>query len=88
MTLPRSSGDRRIPQLIPHRLLHSTQLHHPAVLEEATRRSANIRLRLADRITAFARFDELRLNPRSPVRRVDGRAGKESLADPDPGGFT
>lgn len=54
MTLPRSSGDRRIPQLIPHRLLHGTQLHHPAVLEEATRRSANIQLRLADRITAFA----------------------------------
>jgi uncharacterized membrane protein len=54
MTLPRSSGDRRIPQLIPHRLLHSTQRHHPAVLEEAKRRSANIQLRLADRITAFA----------------------------------
>jgi uncharacterized membrane protein len=54
MTLPRSSGDRRIPQLIPHRLLHSTQRHHPAVLEEAKQRSANIQLRLADRITAFA----------------------------------
>src|ERR1700739_3257545 len=54
MTLPRSSGDRRIPQLIPHRLLRSTQRHHPAVLEEAKRRSANIQLRLADRITAFA----------------------------------
>ena len=54
MTLPRSSGDRRIPQLIPHLLLRSTQLHHPAVLEEARRRSANIQLRLADRITAFA----------------------------------
>jgi uncharacterized membrane protein len=54
MTLPRSSGDRRIPQLIPHRLLGSTQRHHPAVLEEAKRRSANIQLRLADRITAFA----------------------------------
>jgi hypothetical protein len=54
MTFPRSSGDRRIPQLIPHRLLHSTQLHHPAVLEEAKQRSANIQLRLADRITAFA----------------------------------
>ena len=54
MTLPRSSGDRRIPQLIPHRLLHSTQRHHPAVLEEAEQRSANIQLRLADRITAFA----------------------------------
>jgi uncharacterized membrane protein len=54
MTLPRSSGDRRIPQLIPHRLLRSTQRHHPAVLEEAKQRSANIQLRLADRITAFA----------------------------------
>jgi uncharacterized membrane protein len=54
MTLPRSSADRRIPQLIPHRLLRSTQRHHPAVLEEAKRRSANIQLRLADRITAFA----------------------------------
>ena len=54
MTLPRSSGDRRIPQLIPHRLLHSTQRQHPAVLEEAKQRSAKIQLRLADRITAFA----------------------------------
>jgi uncharacterized membrane protein len=54
MTLPRSGGDRRIPQLIPHRLLRSTQRHHPAVLEEAKQRSANIQLRLADRITAFA----------------------------------
>jgi uncharacterized membrane protein len=54
MTLPHSSGDRRIPQLIPHRLLRSTQRHHPAVLEEAKQRSANIQLRLADRITAFA----------------------------------
>jgi uncharacterized membrane protein len=54
MALPRSSGDRRIPQLIPHRLLHSTQRHHPAVLEEAKQRSAKIQLRLADRITAFA----------------------------------
>jgi len=54
MTLPRSSGDRRIPQLIPHRLLRSSHRHHPAVLEEAKQRSANIQLRLADRITAFA----------------------------------
>jgi uncharacterized membrane protein len=54
MTPPRSSRDRRIPQLIPHRLLHSTQRHHPAVLDEAKQRSASIQLRLADRITAFA----------------------------------
>jgi hypothetical protein len=46
--------DRRIPQLIPHRLLRNNQVHHPAVLEEAKRRSGTIQLRVADRITAFA----------------------------------
>ncbi len=54
MTTPRSNSDRRIPQLIPHRLLRNNQLHHPAVLEEAKRRSDKIQLRLADHITAFA----------------------------------
>jgi uncharacterized membrane protein len=54
MTTPRPKSGRRIPQLIPHRLLHSNQRHHPAVLEEAQRRSETIQLRLADRITAFA----------------------------------
>jgi uncharacterized membrane protein len=54
MTTPRPKSGRRIPQLIPHRLLHSNQRHHPAVLEEARRRSETIQLRLADRITAFA----------------------------------
>jgi uncharacterized membrane protein len=54
MTTPRSKSGRRIPQLIPHRLLRSNQRHHPAVLEEARRRSERIQLRLADRITAFA----------------------------------
>jgi uncharacterized membrane protein len=42
------------PQLIPRRLLRTGQVHHPAVLDEARRRSANVQLRLADRITAFA----------------------------------
>src|SRR6202162_270254 len=42
------------PQLIPRRLLRSGQLHHPAVVEEARRRSEKLQLRLADRITAFA----------------------------------
>jgi len=42
------------PQLIPRRLLRGGQVHHPAVLEEARRRSNNLQLRLADRITAFA----------------------------------
>ena len=45
---------RHSPQLIPRRLLRSGQLHHPAVLDEAKRRSDNLQLRLADRITAFA----------------------------------
>jgi uncharacterized membrane protein len=42
------------PQLIPRRLLRSGQVHHPAVLAEARRRSGDLQLRLADRITAFA----------------------------------
>jgi uncharacterized membrane protein len=54
MTIPGSTSDRRSPQLIPHRLLRNNQRHHPAVLEEAKRRSGKIQLRLADRITAFA----------------------------------
>src|ERR1700734_3610206 len=54
MTTLGSSSGRRIPQLIPHRLLRNNQLHHPAVLEEAKLRSDKIQLRLADHITAFA----------------------------------
>src|ERR1700736_5665426 len=42
------------PQLIPRRLLRGGQVHHPAVVDEARRRSADLQLRLADRITAFA----------------------------------
>jgi uncharacterized membrane protein len=54
MTTPDSSNGRRIPQLIPHRLLRNDQRHHPAVLEEARRRGARFQLRLADGITSFA----------------------------------
>jgi uncharacterized membrane protein len=49
-----ADGHRHSPQLIPRRLLRSGQLHHPAVLDEARRRSGNLQLRLADRITSFA----------------------------------
>src|ERR1700751_3637790 len=49
-----ADGRWHTPQLIPRRLLRSGQVHHPAVLEEARRRSQNLQLRLADRITAFA----------------------------------
>jgi uncharacterized membrane protein len=45
---------RRVPQLIPRRLLRSKAAHHPVVLEEAERRSRDFQLRLADRITTFA----------------------------------
>jgi uncharacterized membrane protein len=54
MTTPGSSSGRRIPQLIPHRLLRNNQRHHPAVVDEAKRRGAKFQLRLADGITAFA----------------------------------
>src|SRR6516165_906004 len=53
MTTPAEEHHHR-PQLIPSRLLRSGQIHHPAVLDEARRRSENLQLRLADRITAFA----------------------------------
>jgi uncharacterized membrane protein len=53
-TTPRFNTRRRIPQLIPHRLLRDSQIHHPAVLEEAKRRSENFPTRLADRITTSA----------------------------------
>jgi uncharacterized membrane protein len=43
-----------VPQLIPRRLLRSKVAHHPVVLEEAERRSRDLQLRLADRITTFA----------------------------------
>lgn len=49
-----TDGHRHSPQLIPRRLLRTGQLHHPAVLDEAKRRSDNLQLRLADRITSFA----------------------------------
>jgi uncharacterized membrane protein len=42
------------PELVPSQLLRSGQIHHPAVLHEATRRSESFQLRLADRITTFA----------------------------------
>ena len=45
---------RRIPQLIPRRLLHAKAVHHPVVLEEAEARNRDFQLRLADRITTFA----------------------------------
>ena len=48
------SGRRQAPQLVPHRLLRSGQIHHPAVLAEARRRGEDFQLRLADRITSFA----------------------------------
>ena len=42
------------PQLIPRRLVRTSQVHHPAVLDEARRRNKDCQLRLADHITTFA----------------------------------
>jgi uncharacterized membrane protein len=41
-------------RLIPRRLLKGSEVHHPAVIDEAIRRNQSFQLRLADRITAFA----------------------------------
>jgi uncharacterized membrane protein len=49
-----TEGHGHYPQLIPRKLLRSGQVHHPAVLDEARRRSDDFQLRLADRITTFA----------------------------------
>jgi uncharacterized membrane protein len=54
MTAPGSKTARHAPQLVPHRLLGDSQIHHPSVLAEAERRSERFHLRLADRITTFA----------------------------------
>jgi uncharacterized membrane protein len=54
MTTPHDQHVRRKPELISHRLLRGGQVHHPAVIAEARRRSDDLQLRLADRITAFA----------------------------------
>jgi uncharacterized membrane protein len=48
------AAHRHYPQLIPRKLLRGGQVHHPAVLDEARRRSDDFQLRLADRITTFA----------------------------------
>lgn len=54
MTVPRFNADRQMPEIIPRRLVRDSQIHHPAVLADAKRRSQRFHLRLADRITAFA----------------------------------
>jgi hypothetical protein len=53
-TTSRAQGHWRIPQLLSRGLLRTNQVRHPAVPDEAKRRSDDIQLRLADRITAFA----------------------------------
>jgi uncharacterized membrane protein len=50
----RRNGRSAAPQLLPRRVLRDTQVHHPAVLEEARQRGSDFQLRLADRITTFA----------------------------------
>ena len=80
----------RIPQLIPRRLLrHShSQIHHPAVLEEAKTRSQKIHLQLADHITTFAGSMNFVWIHVGPVHRVDSAIGNVPMADTGPGGVT
>src|SRR6476619_1720453 len=41
-------------RLVPRRLLKGSEIHHPAVVDEARKRNASFQLRVADQITAFA----------------------------------
>jgi uncharacterized membrane protein len=41
-------------RLLPRRLLKGTEIHHPAVIDEARKRNASFQLRIADQITTFA----------------------------------
>jgi uncharacterized membrane protein len=41
-------------RLVPRRLLKGTEIHHPAVIDEARKRNASFQLRIADQITTFA----------------------------------
>ena len=50
MSSPRAEAGR----LVPRRLLKGTEIHHPAVLDEARKRNASFQLRVADQITTFA----------------------------------
>ncbi len=50
MTSSRAEAGR----LVPRRLLKGTEIHHPAVIDEARKRNASFQLRVADQITTFA----------------------------------
>jgi uncharacterized membrane protein len=54
MTISHEQFRGHRPEMIPRKLLHTTDAHHPAVRDEAIRRSKDFQLRLADQITAFA----------------------------------
>jgi uncharacterized membrane protein len=51
---PMTPWHAELGRLIPSRLIKSGHVHHPAVVDEAIKRSASLQLRVADRITAFA----------------------------------
>jgi uncharacterized membrane protein len=54
MTISHEQFRGHQPEMVPRKLLHTTDAHHPAVRDEARRRSTDFQLRLADQITAFA----------------------------------
>jgi uncharacterized membrane protein len=49
-----SSLRAEVSRLVPRRLLKGTEIHHPAVIDEALKRNASFQLRVADQITTFA----------------------------------
>ena len=50
---PTTAWHAELGRLIPRRL-KGTEIHHPAVIDEARKRNASFQLRVADQITAFA----------------------------------
>ncbi|MBB5166752.1 hypothetical protein [Mycobacterium sp. AZCC_0083] len=58
------------PQLIQRRPLRGNAAHHPVVPEEAERRSQDIQLRLADRITTFELTRQIHLLTTELHRRL------------------
>jgi len=47
MTSPSQEFHEHKPELVPHKLLKGSQVHHPAVLQEARKRNQDFQLRVA-----------------------------------------
>jgi len=63
MTISHGQFRGHRPVMIPRKLLHTTDAHHPAVRDEARRRSKDFQLRRADQITATFKPKNLSYTP-------------------------